>query len=251
MRRPSPKSSAARANSVGSSTGSGAAALLQRPQKIRIIGGQWKRTPLAVAPVQGLRPTPDRVRETLFNWLRPGLDDEQVLDLFAGTGALALEALSRGAKAAWLVERDRSACDSIQATIAKLAAADRAHLIRGDALQALEQLARRGVRFSIVFLDPPFGQGWLERVLPGLAAVLAPRARLYVESETAVSAEAVGRALGWAAAAAGPDDVLYTPVQPAWTQGEVRLQRADRAGQVHYHLFDLVRSAPPQGDSQR
>ena len=206
-----------------------------RAHKVRIIGGQWKRTPLPVPDLDGLRPSPDRVRETLFNWIGPSIAGQRVLDLFAGSGALGLEALSRGAAAALMVERDRRACAGIRSVVARLKATQ-AQLVEGDALASLDACARRGERFTLVFLDPPFRQEWLARVLPGLARVLAPRARLYVESERDVTADEIAQGLR----AGG----LPT--------GAVQLVRADRAGQVHYHLFDIDGAgagAPPPSSS--
>lgn len=179
------------------------------PGRVRIIGGRWKRTPLPVVGAQGLRPTPDRVRETLFNWLGASIESSRCLDLFAGTGALGLEAASRGAARVVLVERDRVAADAIRAVIERLGAGSIAQLIAGDALAVLSRLAVSDPGgFDIVFLDPPFGEGLLERALPRLLPVLAHDARVYVESESALSPPA-----GW------------------------ELTRADRAGQVHYHLL--------------
>ena len=195
------------------------AAPAPRAHKVRIIGGQWKRTPLPVPDVEGLRPSPDRVRETLFNWLFPGVAGDRVLDLFAGTGALGFEALSRGAASALLVERDRRACAAIRSLIDKLRAADRARLNEGDALSALDRCMREGERFSLVFLDPPFRQGWLERILPRLQPVLAQQARLYVESEAPMDPQTLASSLG--------------------QDCRVDLRKSDKAGQVHYHLFDI------------
>jgi 16S rRNA (guanine(966)-N(2))-methyltransferase RsmD len=182
--------------------------------RIRIIGGRWKRTPLTVPDVEGLRPTPDRVRETLFNWLGRELDGLDCLDLFAGTGALGLEAASRGAAQVLLVESDRRAVGAISSVMERLDARE-VTLLRRDALSAIADARDAGRRFDLVFLDPPFGQGWLERVLPLLPAVLAPGARVYVESEAPLSADVVARLLG-----------------PGWN-----LVRADSAGQVFYHLL--------------
>ena len=197
--------------------------------RIRIIGGAWKRTPLSVVQIPGLRPTPDRVRETLFNWLGQRLDGVSCLDLFAGTGALGLEALSRGARQALFVEADRAALRGIEATLAHLGEAQvagRAELWAIDALGALRRCATRGRRFDLVFLDPPYGAGLLERVWPLLGPVLDERARIYVESGEAISQAA----LAGIAAGIGGDRSLT-------------MQRSDRAGQVHYHL--LVSSVEP------
>jgi 16S rRNA (guanine966-N2)-methyltransferase len=183
--------------------------------KIRIIGGQWKRTPMAVIDRTGLRPTPDRVRETLFNWIGPDVIGSAVLDLFAGTGALGFEAASRGAAEVTLVERDAAVMLAIRSLKDRLSA-DLITLLQTDAQSALDQAQWQHKRFDLVLLDPPFGEDWLPRVVPRLGAVLASTAQIYVESETAITAE---RFSGWLAG------YVLTSV------------RSDRAGQVYYHLF--------------
>ena len=197
---------------AGTTSAGGAA-----PHRVRIIGGLWKRTPLQVVDAPGLRPTPDRVRETLFNWLGRDLSDWCCLDLFAGTGALGLEAASRGAAEVWLVEPERRVREAIAGTLRKLDAT-RVRLLPETAERALARARAAGVRFDLVLLDPPFGQSWLERILPELVPVLSDRARIYVESDAPLDAGSVRELLG-----AG-----------------FRLDRQDRAGQVFYHL--IVRS---------
>ena len=180
------------------------------PGRVRIIGGQWKRTPLDVPAVSGLRPTPDRVRETLFNWLGQSLDGWRCLDLFAGTGALGFEAASRGACRVVMVERDRAACRSIADAMARLSAGGRVELIEGEAQRALETLRRRGEPpFDLIFLDPPFSEDWIERLWPDLDAALSRAGLVYAEA---------GRPIGDPPA--------------GW-----RLERSGCAGQVHYHLL--------------
>ncbi len=147
---------------------------------VRIIGGRWRNTRLPVVDVPGLRPTADRARETLFNWLQADLADARVLDLFAGSGALGLEALSRGAREALLVERDPAACESLQASIDRLDARAIATVARADAAAFL-RLPVHG-RFDIVFVDPPFADGLWPTVLSGLSPWVADDACLYVES---------------------------------------------------------------------
>ena len=147
---------------------------------VRIVGGQWRGTRLPVADVPGLRPTSDRVRETLFNWLQPVVADARVLDLFAGTGALGLEALSRGAREAWLVERDPRLAEALRASVARLHADGRAHVVQADALAWLR--APLHGRFDLVFLDPPFAAGLWQDALAALSSWLAQDAWLYVES---------------------------------------------------------------------
>ena len=193
--------------------------------RLRIVGGDWKRTPLPVPGVPGLRPTPDRVRETVFNWLGGRLDGWRVLDLFAGSGALGLEAASRGAAEVVLVEHDRRAAAAIEATLARLRAqgsprAAQVQLRIADAVATLAALAADARRFDLMLLDPPFGAGWLARVAPGLASVAAPRARLYAE---AVSPEA-----------------LAPLIEAGW-----RVTHGARAGQVHYHLLQAAPEVGP------
>ncbi|MBS0201040.1 MAG: 16S rRNA (guanine(966)-N(2))-methyltransferase RsmD [Proteobacteria bacterium] len=160
---------------------------------VRIVGGRWRGTKLPVPDVAGLRPSSDRVRETLFNWLQPVLPGARVLDLFAGTGALGLEALSRGAAAATLVERDRNACTGLRASIDRLKAGDAAHLVQADALAWLAG-ATAGP-FDIVFVDPPFADDLWARVMAGLVPHVAADAWLYVESARGVHADPGS---GWA-----------------------------------------------------
>ena len=150
------------------------------PGRVRIIGGRWRGTRLPVPDVPGLRPTPDRVRETVFNWLQPVVPGARVLDLFAGSGAFGLESLSRGAAQALLVERDRAACEALRATVAKLDAAGEATVIEADALTLLR--APLHGRFDIVFVDPPFQADAWDAVLATLPAWLADDAMLYLEA---------------------------------------------------------------------
>lgn len=124
------------------------------PHEVRIIGGQWKRTPLPVRDLPGLRPTPSRIRETLFNWLGQDLTGLRCIDAFAGTGALGLEAASRGAAEVLLVEQDAGQVRSLGALVTRLKAQS-VLIERGDGVAALRQ--RRGQAWDLVFLDPPFG----------------------------------------------------------------------------------------------
>ena len=128
------------------------------PRQVRIIAGQWKRTPLPVPDVEGLRPTPDRVRETVFNWLehlqQRSWRGRHCLDLFAGTGALGFEAASRGAESVLLVESDPRAVQRLEATRDKLEAAN-VRIQRGDAAQLL---TRQTQKFHLIFLDPPYSE---------------------------------------------------------------------------------------------
>ncbi|MEX0383365.1 16S rRNA (guanine(966)-N(2))-methyltransferase RsmD [Spiribacter sp. 1M153] len=148
---------------------------------MRIIGGDWGGRRFPVSTAAGLRPTADRNRETLFNWLQPTLSGARVLDLFAGTGALGLEALSRGASCATFVERSRPVAAALQALVERLEATSRARVVTMDARRFLRS---DPVAFDLVFLDPPFASDWLDAVLTGLAegGWLADTAQVYVET---------------------------------------------------------------------
>jgi 16S rRNA (guanine966-N2)-methyltransferase len=151
---------------------------------LRIIGGKYRSRQIRVPPRPGLRPTPDRVRETLFNWLGQDLTGLACLDLFAGSGALGFEAASRGAASVVLVEKDRAAVAELERSRATLDAAQVA-IVGGD---AAAYLARASLPFDVVFLDPPFRQNALPAILASLPAHLAPGARVYVESDAPVDA---------------------------------------------------------------
>lgn len=146
---------------------------------MRIVGGDWRGTKLPVADLDGLRPTADRVRETLFNWLQPMLPGARVLDLFAGTGALGLEAVSRGAREAVLVERDPALVAGLRAIAAKLPGGERVRIAHDD---ALAWLRRTPEPFDLAFVDPPFAADLWTPVLGALEPHLATDAWLYVES---------------------------------------------------------------------
>lgn len=150
------------------------------PGKVRIIGGKWRGTRLDVLSVAGLRPTSDRVRETLFNWLTPMLPGARALDLFAGSGALGLEAVSRGAASASLVERDPGLASALRAIAARLPGGDAVTVVHADALGWLQSAPDAG--FDLAFVDPPFAAGLWAAVLPQLLPKLAADAWLYVES---------------------------------------------------------------------
>ena len=156
---------------------------------IRIVGGEYRRTPIPVIDAEGLRPTPDRVRETLYNWIHHfwGGDfaDKRVLDLFAGTGALGFEAASRGAAHVQMVESNPAALSALRALRNKLGALQvRVHA--GDANTLLSRLD--DARFDLVLVDPPFGKNWLEILWDKLPGVLTKDGLLYIEAETAIRA---------------------------------------------------------------
>ena len=154
---------------------------------VRIIGGRWRGTRLPVAELAGLRPSSDRVRETLFNWLAPMLPGARALDLFAGSGALGLEALSRGAREAMLVERDARLAESLRQAVARLRAEGEARVVAADALAFLRAPVHG--RFDIVFVDPPFAANLWPEAFASLAPWLADEAWLYVESPAAAGLE--------------------------------------------------------------
>jgi 16S rRNA (guanine966-N2)-methyltransferase len=166
--------------------------------RIRIIGGQWRGRKIEVSASPGLRPTPDRVRGTLFNWLGQDLAGLQCLDLFAGSGALGFEAASRGADRVVMVERDSLLVDRLTEFRDHIGAVQ-VEIRRADALRFL-----RGANevFDVVFLDPPFGQNLLPLVVDSLAGRLAPGARIYLESDRPIEPEALFRELRRARAGA-------------------------------------------------
>ncbi|HEX6997548.1 MAG TPA: 16S rRNA (guanine(966)-N(2))-methyltransferase RsmD [Gammaproteobacteria bacterium] len=146
------------------------------PGKVRIIGGAWRSRRLAIPAGTLVRPTPDRVRETLFNWLRNDIEGARCLDLYAGTGALGFEALSRGAAEAWLVESDVLLVDALEEHARLLGA--RATIVRRNALAFLDAPPPR--RFDVVFVDPPYEQS-LEPIFHRLPPWLADHALIYAE----------------------------------------------------------------------
>lgn len=156
---------------------------------IRIIGGQWRGRKLPVPDSAGLRPTTDRVRETLFNWLAPVMVDARCLDCFAGSGALGLEALSRYAAHATLLEMERPVAQQLEKNCRTLNASN-ARVVNTN---TLSWLAQAGEPFDVVFIDPPFRKGLLAQMLPLLESHgwLADEALIYIESETEGGAPAV------------------------------------------------------------
>ena len=152
-----------------------------KTNQVRIIGGQWRSRIVRFPDAQSLRPTPDRLRETLFNWLGQDLTGKTCLDLFAGSGALGFEAASRGARQVVMVEQDGGVYRALHETQDALAAGQ-VELHRADAFGFLKTDVRR---YDVLFLDPPFQLGWLSRLLPLLPVHLAPEARVYLEAEKA------------------------------------------------------------------
>jgi 16S rRNA (guanine966-N2)-methyltransferase len=152
---------------------------------LRIIGGRYRRRILRFPDSEGLRPTTDRVRETLFNWLGQDLAGEHCLDLFAGSGALAFEALSRGAARVVMVEPASKVIAALRANAKMLENPPGMEIIRGDALQ---YLASTKSKFDLIFLDPPFDKGWIPRLEPLLAGVANEGAAVYIEAEHEIGA---------------------------------------------------------------
>ena len=150
--------------------------------QLRIIGGQWRSRRLLFPSAAGLRPTADAVRETVFNWLQPYLRGARCLDLFAGSGALGLEAVSRGARQAVLVERSRSVAAALLANVDRLRASAAVQVVHADARRFL---AGKGEPFDVVFLDPPFKSALIEPVCRRLEAAgwLANDALIYLETD--------------------------------------------------------------------
>ncbi|PXX42012.1 16S rRNA (guanine(966)-N(2))-methyltransferase RsmD [Undibacterium pigrum] len=202
-----------------------AAPVKRQNHQIRIIGGVWKRSLLSVVDAEGLRPTPDRVRETLFNWLNHLLHNNwtgvHCLDLFAGSGALGFEAASRGAAQVIMVEAHTPAYKQLEQVRDKLQASQ-CKLLRGDALKAIESMANQPQKMDVIFLDPPFEQDWLGRILPACAQVLSPKGCIYVESEFPL-VETAGDEAG---------NEKIAKLLSGW-----QLIRADKAGSVYFHIL--------------
>jgi 16S rRNA (guanine966-N2)-methyltransferase len=188
----------------------------QAAQEVRIMGGQWRRTPLPVPVSAGLRPTPSRVRETLFNWLGQDMSGWRVLDAFAGSGALGLEAASRGADEVWLLERSPELVRNLKAVQARLKA-QQVHIAQADALTWMAQPVRAGA-FDLVFLDPPFDDKLFWPALQLASACVPDGGWIYLEASAP-----------W----------LQLPGAEAHDalRARLHLHREGQAGAVHFHLF--------------
>jgi 16S rRNA (guanine966-N2)-methyltransferase len=193
------------------------------PGRVRIVAGKWRGRFLPVTDVDELRPTSERIRETLFNWLAPQIEGSRCLDLFAGTGVLGLEALSRGAAEAVLVEQSVAAIDALRGSIDQLRATA-VTVIAGDALDYLRHA--EPVPMDIVFLDPPFRDQSLDVLCALLDSRhwLAARASVYLEQDARRSAPGLPR---------------------GWT-----VRREKKAGNVRYLLVDAQRPAAMQDTDQ-
>jgi len=176
--------------------------------KIRITGGEWRSRLVKVTEAPGLRPTPDRVRETLFNWLGQDLTGLSCLDLFAGSGILGFEAASRGARPVVFVEHDAKVFRILDENT-KILNPTCFERVCSDALKFAPFAIGQGRRFDLILLDPPYRQGWLDKLWPLLPELAADQGRIYVEAETAVQ-----------------------PPDP-W-----QVVKSGRAGQVFYHLLE-------------
>jgi 16S rRNA (guanine966-N2)-methyltransferase len=181
----------------------------QLSHEIRIIGGQWRRSVLKVLDKPGLRPTPDRVRETLFNWLGQDLTGWRCVDAFAGTGALGLEAASRGATQVVVLEQDPDLVKALLQQVERLKATG-VQVQRGDAVAAMQRLS--AAAFDLVFLDPPFDGPWFEPALQAAVKLVPVGGWIYLEAPVAWGAEAL--------------EPLY-----------LKLERHLKAGAVHAHLL--------------
>lgn len=147
--------------------------------QVRIVGGAWRSRVVRFPDLPDLRPTSDRVRETLFNWLGQDLTGKVCLDLFAGSGALGFEALSRNARSVVMVESEAAVRAALTRNAEDLQAGSRITIVRGDASQFLQTC---GPIFDVVFCDPPFREDWFSRLWPGLLGALSPSGVLYAES---------------------------------------------------------------------
>ncbi len=188
--------------------------------RLRIVGGLWRSRVVRFPDAAGLRPTPDRVRETLFNWLGQRLDGLACVDLFAGSGALGFEAASRGAARVVLVERDRRVYEQLRRTAEELGAGESVDVVHAD---ALAWLARAGERYDVAFVDPPYASGLAAPALAALGGRLRPGARVYVEAPSS----------------------LGTP--PGWTR-----LREGSAGAVKFALYEYAGgdAGPPRQEER-
>lgn len=187
------------------------------PQEVRLIGGQWKRSKLQVLNVPGLRPTPSRVRETLFNWLGQDLTGWRCLDAFAGSGALGFEAASRGASEVIMLERDAKLARNLHAAQTRL----NANMIRIEANDALAWIARCApASFELIFIDPPFDAQLFVPATLAAGRVVVPGGWIYLEANCDF------------------DDHAFATVG-------LKLYRRGHAGSVHFHLFQRTEPELP------
>ena len=178
---------------------------------VRINAGEWRSRLIKFPDAVGLRPTPERVRQTVFNWLGQDLSGLSCLDLFAGTGVMGFEALSRGALTATLVEKSTTAYKALIEN-KQLLKAEQASVRHQDAIQFLSQNSQK---FNLIFLDPPYHMQWFDKVLPQLLAHLLEDGLVYAESEFALD--------------------LSTEMMQGW-----QIIKQSKAGNVFYHLLKSV-----------
>lgn len=178
-----------------------------KTNQVRINAGEWRSRLLKFPDVEGLRPTPERVRQTVFNWLGQDLTGKTCLDLFAGTGAFGFEALSRNAKNVVMVENSGAAYQSLMQN-QQLLASKNAQILRQDVLAFLSQNTQQ---FDVIFCDPPYHKAWLDKILPALNQHLNPNGLLYIEAEFALDSSEL--LAGW------------------------QLVKQNKAGNVYYHLL--------------
>jgi 16S rRNA (guanine966-N2)-methyltransferase len=181
---------------------------------LRIIGGEWRSRRISFAAVDGLRPTPDRVRETLFNWLQFDITGARCLDVFAGSGILGIEAVSRGAASALLIESNLQACTAITMAIGTLKT-ERVQLLRGDAITILATAPKDA--YDIVFVDPPFRMGLVSAAIERLELFgwVVPGSKIYIEKER---------------------DSTFLDLPSTW-----RVVKRQNAGEVAYYLCERDR----------
>jgi 16S rRNA (guanine966-N2)-methyltransferase len=177
--------------------------------EVRIIGGQWKRSKLSVLSQPGLRPTPDRVRETVFNWLGQDLSGLRCVDVFAGSGALGFEAASRGAADVLLIEQDAQLVAKLQMSKTRLKA-DSLRIQRGDGVSVLR--SQSASSFDVIFIDPPFDSELFLQAIKAAAFVLSSQGAIYLEAPAA-----------WG-------DALLAPLG-------LKVIKQGKAGAVHFHLL--------------
>ena len=180
--------------------------------KLRIIGGDLKRSRLDFPDLPGLRPTPDRIRETLFNWLQDDIIGADCLDLFAGSGALGFEAISRGAEQVYFIEKSSVATDAIKSNLERLKIGN-APVLAEDARESLLRLQIQNQKFDLIFLDPPFSEKLIPSICKqlGESKIMNSGCKIYIESGGSI-----------------PDDLLPGP----WA-----LLKEKKAGTVNYYLF--------------
>jgi 16S rRNA (guanine966-N2)-methyltransferase len=183
----------------------------QKQNTVRINAGEWRSRLIKFPDAQGLRPTPERVRQTVFNWLGQELTGQTCLDLFAGTGVMGFEALSRGASSVILVEKSMPAYKSILEN-KQLLKAEQAQVLHQDAMAFLNANQQK---FNLIFLDPPYNQQWLPKILPLLLKHLKEDGFVYAEAEFALD-ENAEFATGW------------------------RVVKQSKAGNVFYHLLKSI-----------